>query len=100
MKKVFLFIALLFISLNVKAQSSSVESRLDSLMNVVSKLQADLEGCKSTINQVVQQNLALKHAISLQPTLAEYTTDEGINFRLLKAEGDKQKGEIQLCMSV
>lgn len=100
MNKVILILAVVLVSLNVKAQSGISESQLDSIKREVQVLQSDLAECKSTIAKVAEQNLALKNALHLQPTLAESSTRDGLNFRLLGAKGNKMKGEVELDIEV
>lgn len=78
---------------SVEQRLSAVESRIQSQESLINQLQ-------TKIDEVTNQNLALKHAISLHPTIAEYTAENGLNFRLLEATGNSQKGEITLIISV
>lgn len=100
MNKVMLMLALLLFSLNVKAQGGISESQLDSIKNVVKVLQSDLADCKAAIAKVTEQNLALKNALHLQPAIAESTTEQGLNFKLIGATGNSQKQEVTLDIEV
>lgn len=55
---------------------------------------------QKTLSEVTAQNLALKQAISLQPTIAESKTEDGIDYRLIQAKGNKLTGEIEMIISV
>lgn len=93
-----------------KAQSASADTlsaKVDSLTTQLTTLQSSVIALRSTIatlegkvNEVTAQNLALKHAISLQPTIAEDTSKRNINYRLIEATGNKETGELTFIISV
>lgn len=95
MKKLLLILTLLCSWMAGASQEpeKSIEERMTDLENIVTSLQ-------TRIDEVTRQNLALKHAISLTPTMAEYTAENGVIYRLLKATGNNETGEFELIISV
>lgn len=100
MKKILVVVVMLLVAGSIKAKAADVNARVDSLAKVVMNLQNDLNTCKSQLNEVVAQNLALKNALHLKPTIAESTTKDGLNFRLLNASGNRQTGVVELEIEV
>lgn len=94
MKKLLLILTLLCSWMVGASQEpeKSIEERMTDLENIVTSLQ-------TRIDEVTRQNLALKHAISLTPTMAEYTAENGVIYRLLEAKGNRAKGEFELVIS-
>lgn len=87
-------------SMTVKAQSQDETQRLDSLVKVVTNMERRIQLIQHSVNEVLKQNLALKQAIHLQPTIAESTSSEGINFRIIKAIGDAKNEKVIILLSV
>ena len=54
---------------------------------------------QSQVNAVIKQNLALKEALFLQPTISEFKTDELI-YKLHEAVGDSTSGTVKVYMTV
>lgn len=100
MKKILVVGLLLLPTVCIKVNAADVNSRVDSLANVVAAVQSDLNKCKAQLNEVAAQNLALKNALHLKPTIAESTTKDGLNFRLLNATGNRQTGKVELEIEV
>lgn len=78
----------------------TVATQLSSLQSTVATLQASIASIQAKVNEVTAQNLALKHAISLQPSIAEDTSKRNINYRLIEATGNKETGELTFIISV
>ena len=110
MKRLIIILAIILCSSASKAQPSPADtlpSKVDSLATQLFTLQSSIQSLQSTIatleakvNEVTAQNLALKHAISLTPTKAEYTSKRNINYRLLEARGDSDTGNLEFVISV
>lgn len=93
-----------------KAQSASADTlsaKVDSLTTQLTTLQSSVIALRSTIatlegkvNEVTAQNLALKHAISLQPTIAEDKSELNISHKLISAKGNPNTGEVTFVISV
>lgn len=75
-------------------------TQLSTLQSSVLSLQSTIATLEAKVNEVTAQNLALKHAISLQPTIAEAKTEDGLDFRLIEAKGETTTGNVTLVISV
>lgn len=109
MKKVILSSIVFAVSLMAHAQSTNPEveqkiaqmgNAIDSLKSTVTAMQTSMSAMQAKVDEVTKQNLALKQAISLQPTIAEVKTEDGLDFRLLEAKGDIKTGEVTFVISV
>lgn len=96
MKKLLLIIAASIITLPMMAQDDS----LADAFKRIEKIEQQLSTLNATVQDVTAQNLALKQALHLQPTISEVTTPNGINFRLISAKGDKRTGNVTFVFSV
>lgn len=108
MKKVILSSIVFAVSLMAHAQSTNPEveqkiaqmgNAIDSLKSTVTAMQTSMSAMQAKVDEVTKQNLALKQAISLQPTIAEDTSSFGINYRLIEAKGNRKSGEITFIIS-
>ncbi len=109
MKKVILSSIVFAVSLMAHAQSTNPEveqkiaqmgNAVDSLKSTVTAMQTAMANMQVKVDEVTKQNLALKQAISLQPTIAEATSNRNINYRLIEAKGNRTTGEITFVVSV
>lgn len=100
MKKTIFTLLALLCSASVFAQSNELAEKVASLEGKVSTLEHAITSMQTKVDEVTRQNLALKQAISLQPTISECTTESGINYRLIEAKGNRQTGKISLIFSV
>lgn len=78
-------------------QEKDIESRVTKLEQLVQLQNQNILEIQSQFSEVLAQNLALKNALHLQPTIVEGTNSEGINFRLISANGDKKTGDVVLA---
>ena len=100
MKKLLLIIAALVVTVAASAQAPSLEDKIANLEAQVATLQQTICHIQTQIDDVTKQNLSLKQALHLQPTISEYTTDNGLNYRLISAIGNLQKGDVTFTFSV
>lgn len=110
MKRFLFILSIILCASAAKAQSAPTDSlaaKVDSLTTQLTTLQSSIISLQSTIatleakvNEVTAQNLALKHAISLQPTVAEDTSELNISHKLISATGNKNTGEVTFVLSV
>lgn len=100
MKNLLLIIVALCATVAASAQSPSLEDKIANLEVQVASLQQTIYHLQSQIDDVTKQNLSLKQALHLQPTISECNTDGNLNFRLVSATGNRQKGEITFILSV
>lgn len=110
MKRLVITLIILLCSTAAKAQSAPADTlaaKVDAMTTQLSTLQSSVLSLQSTIatleakvNEVTAQNLALKHAISLQPTIVEAKTEDGLDFRLIEAKGETTTGNVTLVISV
>lgn len=109
MKRLIILLSICLCATAAKAQSAQTDTlavkidaltlQLSSLQSSVLSLQSTISTLEAKVNEVTAQNLALKHSISLTPTIAESKTEDGIIYRLICASGDKNTGEITLIVS-
>ncbi len=99
MKKLILLLALLISSCCIFAQQPELTDKVASIEAKVAMLETVVNAMQQKVDEVTAQNLALKQAISLQPTIAEATSESGVNYRLIAATGKKQTGEFTLVIS-
>lgn len=99
MKKILLLFTAIACCISI-ATAQTDSARIASLETEVKAMQSTLSELKSEVAEVTKQNLALKQALHLQPTIAEYTNADGISYNLVKAEGNNQTGEIIVVLSV
>ncbi len=100
MKKLFLLSVLLVSSCCIFAQQPELADKVASLEAKVATLETAVNAMQQKVAEVTAQNLALKQAISLKPTIADYQTEDGIDYRLIEAKGNQRTGEITLLISV
>lgn len=100
MKKLFIILSLLCAVFAVSAQTPTLEDKIGNLETQVSALQQTVNHLQTQVDEVTKQNLSLKQALHLQPTISEYTTPSGINIRLISAVGKRLNGEIIFTFSV
>lgn len=100
MKKLLLLFAALIATVAASAQTPSLEEKVTNLETQVATLQQTIGHLQSQIDEVTKQNLSLKQTLHLQPTLSEYTSESGLNFRLISATGNSQKGTVTFRFSV
>ena len=100
MKKLLTLLAIAILwSMASYAQDSCLVNKVSELEGQVSGIQQMIFRLQSKVDEVTRQNLALKQALHLQPTIAEATT-EGLNVRLIEASGDSITGDITFRFSV
>lgn len=100
MKKLILLLALLISSCDIFAQQPELTDKVASIEAKVAMLETVVNAMQQKVDEVTAQNLALKQAISLQPTIAEFKTEDGIDYRLIEAKGSRQTGDIKMIISV
>ena len=97
------FISFLILSycsfLSVAQSVSSTEERLGKLEAQMDQQVSTITNLQSQVNAVIKQNLALKEALFLQPTISEFKTDELI-YKLHEAVGDSTSGTVKVYMTV
>lgn len=100
MKKLLTLLAIAILwSMASYAQDTCLVNKVAELEGQVSGIQQMIFRLQSKVDEVTRQNLALKQALHLQPTIAEATT-EGLNVRLIEASGDSITGDITFRFSV
>lgn len=100
MKKLLTLLAIAILwSMASYAQDSCLVNKIAELEGQVSGIQQMIFRLQSKVDEVTRQNLALKQALHLQPTIAEATT-EGLNVRLIESSGDSITGDITFRFSV
>ena len=85
--------------LSVAQSVSSTEDRLGKLEAQMDQQVSTITNLQSQVNAVIKQNLALKEALFLQPTISEFKTDELI-YKLHEAVGDSTSGTVKVYMTV
>lgn len=100
MRKLLFFLSWLFAAVTVSAQSTTVEEKISNLETQISTIQQAIGNLQSQIEEVTKQNISLKQALHLQPTISEYNTEGNLNIHLISATGNRQKGEITFTLSV
>ena len=85
--------------LSVAQSVSSTEERLGKLEAQMDQQVSTITNLQSQVNAVIKQNLALKEALFLQPTISEFKTDELI-YKLHEAVGDSTSGTVKVYMTV
>lgn len=100
MKKTIFTLLSLLCAVSVFAQNNELAEKVTSLEEKVSTLEHAIASMQTKVDEVTHQNLALKQAISLQPTIAECTSESGINYRLISTTGNSRTGKITLVISV
>ncbi|MDE6753565.1 MAG: hypothetical protein K2J82_03025 [Muribaculaceae bacterium] len=82
------------------AQSEiSLEERLSNLETKLAQQNTVISNLQSEVQAVLKQNLALKKALSLKPTITEFKTDEFI-YKLHEAVGDSINKKVHLKMTI
>lgn len=100
MKKLLtLLVIAIFWSSASYAQDSCLVNKVAELEGQISGIQQMIFRLQSQVDEVTKQNLTLKQALHLQPTIAEVTA-EGLNVRLIEASGDSITGDITFRFSV
>lgn len=99
MKKLILLLTALCFLLTTKAETN-VEERVAALETQLNNLTSTVNTLTGSVAEVTKQNLALKQALHLQPTIAEIVTEKGVDIRLISAEGNSQSGKITLIFTV
>ena len=99
MKKTIFILFALFCSCLAFAQDNEITEKMSALEAKISTMEHVIATMQTKVDEVTRQNLALKQAISLQPTIAESTTESGINYRLIEAKGNRSTGKITLLFS-
>lgn len=99
MKKSLLLSILLLSCGYIFAQDAQLAEKVSTIESKIASLETSIASMQKTLSEVTAQNLALKQAISLQPTIAEATSESGVNYRLIAATGKKQTGEFTLVIS-
>ena len=98
--KFILFLILSYCSFISVAQSvSSTEDRLVKLEAQMDQQVSTITDLQSKVNAVIKQNMALKDALVLQPTISEFKTDELV-YKLHEAVGDSTSGTVKVYMTV
>lgn len=98
--KFILFLILSYCSVVSVAQSvSSTDDRLVKLEAQMDQQVATTTKLQSQVNEVTKQNMALKEALVLQPTISEFKTDELV-YKLHEAVGDSTSGTVKVYMTV
>lgn len=100
MKKSIFLTAFLLSCTGIFAQDAALADKVTTIESKIASLETSIASMQKTLSEVTAQNLALKQAISLQPTIAEFKTDDGIDYRLIDAKGSKQTGDIEMVISV
>lgn len=100
MKKTIFILFALFCSCLAFAQDNEITEKMSALEAKISTMEHAIAAMQTKVDEVTRQNLALKQAISLEPTIAEMKTDDGLDYRLIKAVGNRQTGRIALSISV
>lgn len=100
MKKLFILAVLLMLGRIAFAQDAQLSDKVSAIETKIVNMEATIASMQKTLSEVTAQNLALKQSISLQPTVAESKTDDGIDYRLLKVTGDKRSGTVEMTFSV
>lgn len=95
-----LFLVLLCSSLHSTAQSETLtEERLEAIECKLEQQAAVMIDLQTQMNAILKQNLALKQALALQPTISEYKTDEFV-YKLHEVTGDSSSGTVTVFMTV
>lgn len=107
MKKLMLLLMMAISFIAIYAQAPTCEERMDQFQQAIETTNAKVKTLEQTIatlqtqvEEVTRQNLALKQAIKLTPTIAEYTSPAGINHRLISAVGNSDTGVLVLKFSL
>ena len=100
-KRLFPILSIVLISaMNCIAQSEiSIEERLGKLEVQIARQNTKISELESELKSVIKQNLALKNALSLTPTISEFKTDE-LYYKLHEAVGDSVSGTVNVFMTV
>lgn len=85
--------------LSVAQSVSSTEDRLVKLEAQMNQQVSTITNLQSQVNAVIKQNMALKEALVLQPTISEFKTNELI-YKLHEAVGDSTFGTVKVYMTV
>lgn len=90
----------IFISLSAAAQTNEeLDTKITNLETRLTTMQSSLADMQRKVDEVTKQNLALKSALHLQPTIAEQNAN-GIVYKLIEAKGDSVNSKIVLTFSV
>ena len=99
MKKYFIIIFLLALLPSHVFADSTVEERVASLENTVANQNNAISFIQRELATLKKQNLALKQALVLEPTIDEFKTEE-LTYRLHEAVGDSLNKSVHLIMTV
>lgn len=100
MKKFLILAVLLGLGRIAFAQNAQIDEKVTAIETKIADMEATIASMQKTLSEVTSQNLALKQAISLKPTIAEATSESGVNYRLIEAKGKRTTGEFSIVISV
>lgn len=99
MKKFLILAILLGLGRIAFAQNAQIDEKVTAIETKIADMEATIASMQKTLSEVTAQNLALKQSLHLQPTIAEATSESGVNYRLIEANGKKSTGEFTLVIS-
>lgn len=102
MKKVLLLSLICLFSISGMAQNDSIAeaySRIQQLEEKIQQQNQTISKLSADVNEVLNQNLALKKNLNLKPTIAKAKIPGTVEFRIHDISGDPETGEIHAVIT-